>query len=93
MAEPSTDQPQTTSMEPSEPRRDGGGIWPLWLLALPFVYVLSVGPVARHYWHLTPSQPVPSIYVPLFTLAGTSQPLENLFGWYLFTIWHAEPGT
>jgi hypothetical protein len=83
----------TESCGASDSRRRLGFTFAWIPLVLIAIYVLSVGPVARHYWHLTPSQSVPRIYWPLFKFAGTNQRLEQVFGWYLFTIWHAKPGT
>jgi hypothetical protein len=47
MAEPSTDQGQTTSAEASEPQR-GGVTWLIWIfLFLLFAYPLSAGPACK----------------------------------------------
>jgi len=65
----------------------------LWILLIPVVYVLSVGPMARRYWPLVPSRPVPELCNPIFKLAGRGQTLGQLFGWYLFRVWRAKAET
>jgi hypothetical protein len=90
MADPSTDQDQTTSVEPSEPRR-GGGTWLLWLLVLPVLYVLSIGPAARYFFlgSFTPSpRALHAFYSPLNFLYRKSSTVRHSMDWYI-NLWVA----
>ena len=68
-----------------QPARKGGGfLGILWLVALGLsVYVLSVGPVARHYNKQTPPAWVLKFYAPLIFLTDNVRPAERFFDWYV----------
>jgi hypothetical protein len=95
MAEPFSDQGQTTSVDPTEPRRSGGTSL-LWLLALPVLYVLSIGPVAklndavnfpRNYPAL--GRALETIYTPLTWCATHSPAFARFIIWYA-GVWHVK---
>jgi hypothetical protein len=97
MAEPSTDQPQTTSVEPTEQRHGGAGTSLLWLFVLPIVYILSLGPVCKldqtfDGTHKTPTleRGLQIFYLPIEKLAEHSRPFTRFMSWYCRTVWHAK---
>jgi hypothetical protein len=80
MAEPSTDQGQTTSAESSEPHRGGGGNWFLWLLAALAIYVLGIGPAVLLEDKFPATQRfIEPLYIPLATVCEHCEPLGTLF--------------
>jgi len=96
MPEPLTNQPQTTSAEPSEPPRGGGGLW-LWLLALPILYVLSTGPMAKldTTFNFKKNQPalehgLEIIYWPVAECARSSAHFQRFILWYWVDVWHVK---
>ena len=61
------------------------------LLALPIIYVLSVGPAAKlAQYHVISPSAVVSFYAPLEWLARQSQPLGNLMRWYVLDVWRVK---
>jgi hypothetical protein len=94
MAEPSTDQPQTTSVEPTEPRRSGAGTSLLWLFAALVIYILSIGPVFKldQTLNITKHRPslghgVEVIYWPVIWLTNNSSLFGQFMNWYLVELW------
>jgi hypothetical protein len=94
MAEPSTDQPQTTSAEPTELRR-GRGTWSLWLIVLPVLYVLSIGPMTKLTLTLGVSNTQPALehclevfYAPVIWCATHSSYFNRFLRWYWRDVWH-----
>jgi hypothetical protein len=95
MAELPTDQPQNTD-ELSEPRR-GRGTWALWLLALPVLYVLSSGPMAKvdTTFNFPKNQPtlergLEIIYWPVAWCATHSSHFQRFLTWYWGDVWHVK---
>jgi|SRR6516165_3978922 hypothetical protein len=74
----------------------GGGTWSLLLLALPFLYILSIGPAAKLSQFLHLEQEAPGvdnafgiIYYPI-TLADQRLPsVHRVVGWYLH-VWQVH---
>jgi len=97
MAEPSTDQTETGSVEPTAPRRGGGGTLSLWLLALPVLYVLSSGPVAKldTTFNFPKNQPMLEhgleiIYWPVAWCTRHSSFFGGFLLWYWRDVWHVK---
>jgi hypothetical protein len=94
MADPATDKPQTTSVEPTEPRRSAGTSF-LWLLAALVLYILSIGPVVKlnETFHIAENNPrlgrcIGTFYAPLAWCAPrNSSPFGKFILWYLHTVW------
>jgi hypothetical protein len=71
-----------------EERRSHGGVLIavviLLLMALPLLYVFSIGPVAAYYRGGTPVPPaVEGFYAPLQWLAESSDTARQFFEWYI----------
>jgi hypothetical protein len=95
MAEPSTDQPQTTSVEPTESRHGGVGLWLLWLPVVLVIYVLSVGPAAKYVDFLygpptPPRKALRAIYSPLAFLCQEIPTVSWYINWYI-SLWKPIP--
>jgi hypothetical protein len=96
MADPATDQPQTTSAEPTEPQRGGGGIWFLWLpLTAVVIYALSIGPVAKLAVTFDPTRnnrqlqrTLDTVYAPVGWCMDHSPHFSRLIDWYFSVVWH-----
>lgn len=89
-------QAQAIAAQPSEPRR-GGGTSSLWLLALPVLYVLSIGPMAKidKTLDFTKHQPrlergLEIFYAPVVWCAVHSQSFRRLLLWYWRDVWHVK---
>jgi hypothetical protein len=91
MAEPSTDQPQTTSAEPTEPRRGGLGTWLLWFLVALVTYVLSIGPAEKLvHAGIIPFSTALAVYSPLISVTKGCPPAKRLISWYI-DLWDTPP--
>jgi hypothetical protein len=94
MVEDSTHQAQP---QPTTDTKHGGLLWLIWLLLLPILYVLSIGPVARHY-RPRPQPPPKSLvafYAPIGSLMRALPPFAYFMDWY-FRLWApptVTPGT
>jgi hypothetical protein len=98
MGEPSMNQAQAVSAQPTEPRR-GGGTSLLWLLALPVLYVLSSGPMAKieKTFNFQQNQPaldhaLEIIYWPIAWCALQSPTFRGFLFWYWRDVWHVKMG-
>jgi hypothetical protein len=92
MADPSTDQGTTSSVEETERRRGGTSL--LWLFAALAIYILSIGPVFKlnQTLNITKNRPslghgVEVIYWPVIWLTNNSSLFGEFMYWYLVEVW------
>jgi hypothetical protein len=87
-------QTKSTVPEPTQPRH-GGGTLLLWLLALPVLYILSMGPTAKiNTAYILPrnqnaiERGLDAIYWPVDWCALHCRPFRLFLHWYLGDVWH-----
>jgi hypothetical protein len=97
MSETTMNQAQAIAAQPSEPRHGAGGSSAFWLLALPVLYVLSIGPMAKidKTLDLTKNQPglergLEILYAPVVWCAKHSPTFKSLLLWYWRDVWHVK---
>src|SRR5262249_33071785 len=81
----------TQHQQPTTDTKPGSLSWLIWLLLLlPLLYVLSVGPVVRHYGHARPPKPFYSIYAPVGIVAKAVPAFQKFLDWYV-DLWLPSP--
>ena len=91
MDQRSTHQAESQT-DSAAPKSHGLRFWPVWILAVPVLYVLSIGPAFR-LWQsrLIPERPMTAFYAPLGKLLMASPVTARCYAWYL-NLWSApEP--
>jgi hypothetical protein len=58
-----------------------------WLLLVPMIYVLSVGPAERFYANRTPPKAVVTFYSPLKSVSRGCKPVSVFLDWYVYQVW------
>ena len=62
-----------------------------WIIALPLLYILSIGPVIKLGDMLSPSAGFQRVantaYAPLFWISQNSDPFQDFLWWYIFDLW------
>ncbi len=84
-----TDQPNRPTTDTKRP----GIPWFIWtILVLPFIYVLSIGPVAGYYERTAKRAPraLVAFYRPLAALARAVPQFDRLIQWYV-DLWVPNP--
>jgi hypothetical protein len=86
MVEDSTDQ--ANNQHTTDTKRSGIS-WLIWTILLPLLYVLSIGPVGKHYEGQRPRLPPQALvafYDPVNALARAFPPFASFMNWY-FRLW------
>ena len=65
----------------------------IWLAVLAVAYPLSTGPVVRlcDACHLRWGPLLETVYAPLSFACSHSEPVRDVFMWYIFDFWRATP--